>query len=82
MFHDERVEQRHRARGAGAHRIGILHRITKAIAELGLDIRHATVQTIGLEVVDTFYVRNWNDELVTDAFHRAEIERAILHAVA
>lgn len=64
-----------------ATKIGILHRITKAIAEVGLDIRHATVQTIGAEVVDTFYVRNWSNELVTDPFHRAEIERGLLHAI-
>ena len=62
-------------------RIGILYRITKALAEVGLDIRHATVQTIGLDVVDTFYVRNWSGELITDAFHRIEIERAVLHAI-
>ncbi|MGH9134098.1 MAG: [protein-PII] uridylyltransferase, partial [Ilumatobacteraceae bacterium] len=61
-------------------KIGILHRITKALAELGLDIRHATVQTIGMEVVDTFYVRTWSGELVTDDYHRTEIERAVLHA--
>jgi len=35
-------------------KIGILHRITKALGELGLDIRHATVQSIGMDVVDTF----------------------------
>lgn len=63
-------------------KIGILHRITKALGELGLDIRHATVQTIGMEVVDTFYVRTPGGELVTDPFHRREIERALLHAVA
>ena len=62
-------------------RIGILHRISKALGELGLDIRHATVQTIGMEVVDTFYVRA-NDALVTDAAYRKEIVRALLHAVA
>lgn len=62
-------------------RIGILYRITKALAEVGLDIRHATVQTVGHEVVDTFYVRSWSGELVTDAFHRTEIERAVLHAI-
>ncbi|MDW3214805.1 MAG: [protein-PII] uridylyltransferase [Ilumatobacteraceae bacterium] len=64
-----------------ATRIGILYRITKALAEVGLDIRHATVQTIGLDVVDTFYVRSWTGSLVTDAFHRTEIERAVLHAI-
>ena len=62
-------------------KVGILHRVSKAIGELGLDIRHATVQTIGMEVVDTFYVRA-NDALVTDAAHRKEIKRALLHAVS
>jgi [protein-PII] uridylyltransferase len=63
-------------------RIGILYRIAGAIATIGLDVRHANVQTVGLDVVDTFYVRNWNNELVTDPTHRAEIQRAILHAIA
>jgi [protein-PII] uridylyltransferase len=61
-------------------KVGILHRISKALGELGLDIRHATVQTIGMEVVDTFYVRA-DGKLVTDAGHRNEILRALLHAV-
>ncbi len=61
-------------------KIGILHRISKALGELGLDIRHATVQTIGMEVVDTFYVRA-DGKLVTDATYRKEIHRALLHAV-
>jgi [protein-PII] uridylyltransferase len=62
--------------------VGILYRITKALAEVGLDIRHATVQTIGMEVVDTFYVRDWTGGLIQDKAHRREIERAVLHAVA
>ncbi len=62
-------------------KVGILHRISKALGELGLDIRHATVQTIGMEVVDTFYVRT-NGALVTDSAHRKEIQKALLHAVA
>ena len=49
--------------------------------QVGLDIRHATVQTIGMEVVDTFYVRTWTGDLVVDPQHRKEIERAVLHAV-
>jgi [protein-PII] uridylyltransferase len=61
-------------------KVGILHRISKSLGELGLDIRHATVQTIGMEVVDTFYVRA-NGQLVTDATYRKEIHRALLHAV-
>ncbi|MDJ0768682.1 MAG: [protein-PII] uridylyltransferase [Ilumatobacter sp.] len=65
-----------------ATRIGILYRITRALAGIGLDIRHATVQTVGMEVVDTFYVRTWAGELVDDEFHRAEVERAVLHAIS
>jgi [protein-PII] uridylyltransferase len=63
-------------------KVGILHRITKALAEVGLDIRHATVQSPGEDVVDTFYVQAANASKVTDEFHRAEIERAVLHAVS
>lgn len=61
-------------------KIGILHRISEALGELGLDIRHATVQTMGMEVVDTFYVRA-DGKLVTDSAYRKEILRALLHAV-
>jgi [protein-PII] uridylyltransferase len=61
--------------------IGLLHRIASAIAEMGLDIRHATVQTIGPSVVDSFYVRTSDGAKVTDQYHRTEIERALLHAV-
>ncbi|WP_420451439.1 [protein-PII] uridylyltransferase [Ilumatobacter sp.] len=62
-------------------KIGILHRIAKALGEMGLDIRHATVHTLGMEVVDTFYVRTWSGELVNGVEHRGEIRRALLHAV-
>ncbi|MFM8946493.1 MAG: ACT domain-containing protein, partial [Actinomycetota bacterium] len=61
---------------------GILHRITKAMAEVGLDIRHASVQTIGDEVVDAFYVRTSAGEKLTDQFHRNEVVRAILFSLA
>jgi [protein-PII] uridylyltransferase len=63
-------------------KIGILHRLTKAMAELGLDIRHAKVQTLGHEVVDSFYVRTGEGTKLTDEFHTREVERAILHALA
>ena len=64
------------------NRMGVLHRIAKALADVGLDIRHATVQSLGEEVVDTFYVRNAHGGLVNDEFHRREIERAVLFAVS
>ncbi|MFK7919807.1 MAG: [protein-PII] uridylyltransferase [Ilumatobacter sp.] len=62
-------------------KIGILHRITKALSEVGLDIRHAAIHTIGMEVVDTFYVRTRSGDLVTSSPHRKEIQKALLHAV-
>ena len=61
-------------------RPGLLHQLAKAVADVGLDIRHATVQTIGPEAVDTFYVLNAAGMLVTDPFHLGEIRRALLHA--
>lgn len=61
--------------------LGLLHRVARAIADLGLDIRHARVLTLGDEVVDAFYVAEQGGGPVTDAAHRTEITRAILHAV-
>jgi [protein-PII] uridylyltransferase len=62
-------------------RHGVLHAITRAFAEMGLDIRHATVQTIGDDVIDSFYVRTMDKVLVDDPNHRREIERAVLFAL-
>ena len=61
--------------------MGVLHRITKAMADLGLDIRHARVLTMGSEVVDSFYVCETGGGKVTDPAHRREITRAILHSL-
>jgi [protein-PII] uridylyltransferase len=82
IFHDEASSDSTVVEVRCTTKIGILHRITKALAEVGLDIRHATVQTIGEEVVDTFYVRTLAGRLVTDEYHRGEIERAVVHAVS
>ena len=65
-----------------ASKVGVLYRITSALAEVGLDIRHATVQTVGMSVVDTFYVRTRDGDPVTNPRHRDEVERAVLHAVS
>ncbi len=62
--------------------IGILYRVTRAMAELELDIRSAKVQTLGTHVVDAFYVRDRDGKKVTDPRMLGEIERAILHGIA
>ena len=37
---------------------GLLHQITKSLADLGLQIQTATVSTYGERVVDVFYVKD------------------------
>ena len=39
-----------------ADALGVLHRITGALSECGLDVRTAHVSTLGGDVVDAFYV--------------------------
>ncbi|MEJ7583277.1 MAG: ACT domain-containing protein [Acidimicrobiales bacterium] len=61
--------------------IGVLFRITRALAELDVDIRTAKVQTLGDTVIDAFYVRGPDGAKIDDPAHIAELERAVLHAV-
>ena len=62
--------------------VGVLYRITRAFAELDLDIVRARVQTLGSDVVDAFYVRDSLGFKITDADHLAEIELSVLRWVA
>ncbi len=61
--------------------IGVLYRITKALAELHLDIRHAMVSTIGHEVVDTFYVLDIDGKQIDDPAVAEEVRTAVLFAL-
>jgi [protein-PII] uridylyltransferase len=61
--------------------IGVLYRITSALADLDLDIRSARVQTLGPTVVDAFYVRDRRGQKITEPDRLVEVERAILHAL-
>jgi len=60
--------------------IGVLHRITAAIADFDLDIVRARVQTLLDEVVDTFYLEAAGGGKVPEDV-LPELRRAILHAV-
>jgi [protein-PII] uridylyltransferase len=62
--------------------IGVLYQVTRALADLDLDIRSARVQTLGAEVVDAFYVRDRFGKKVTDQHSLNEIDRAIVHCLA
>ena len=65
----------------GPDSIGFLYRVTRAFVELDLDIIRAKVQTLGADVVDTFYVRGPSGTKVTDPEYLAEIELAVLSAI-
>ncbi len=60
--------------------IGLLHRVTQALFDGGLDVVSARVSTIGHEVVDAFYVRTETGTKVTDRDRLAQIETAVVRA--
>ncbi|MFW2380963.1 MAG: [protein-PII] uridylyltransferase [Acidimicrobiales bacterium] len=60
--------------------VGVLYRITRAMADLRLDIGTATVQTLGSQAVDSFYVTDSFGEKLSDEM-LTELELAILHAI-
>ena len=61
--------------------LGVLYRITGALSDLDLDIVSAKVQTLGADVVDSFYVRSGDGTKPSDPALLAEVERALLHAL-
>jgi [protein-PII] uridylyltransferase len=62
--------------------MGVLYRITRALADLDLDIVSAKVQTLGDRVVDAFYVRGRQGGKLDDPATLVEIERALLHELS
>jgi len=54
--------------------------LTRTLAEMGLDIRSAKIQTISNEVVDTFYVTGSNGPTLEE-LHRREVDVALRHAL-
>jgi [protein-PII] uridylyltransferase len=65
-----------------ADRVGLLYTITRALVEMELDIAVAKVSTYGEEVVDVFYVRDFNGQKVTDPAYAEEIARSIRFRLA
>ena len=62
----------------GPDDLGVLYRLTRMMSEMGLDLVGARVQTLGHDVVDSFYVRDRNGAKIVDPDHLKEIERALL----
>ncbi|MCO7220992.1 [protein-PII] uridylyltransferase [Klenkia sp. PcliD-1-E] len=62
-------------------RAGLLHRLTAALAAEGLDVRGATVETLGADAVDAFYLADPSGTPV-DEGQRERVARALLDAAA
>jgi len=60
--------------------LGVLHRLTAALDECGLDVRTAHVSTLGDDVVDAFYVAGADGGPITDPSVRDDVERRVLAA--
>jgi [protein-PII] uridylyltransferase len=60
--------------------VGLLYRLTRVLADAGLDVRSARIQTLGAEVVDAFYVVDGSGATVEDAAIREQLEAALLAA--
>jgi [protein-PII] uridylyltransferase len=64
---------------------GLLHKITRTLAGLGLDVASARVNTLGHEVVDAFYVREIGTALSAKILSEERLEQvraALLSALA
>ncbi|WP_235495053.1 [protein-PII] uridylyltransferase [Geodermatophilus sp. Leaf369] len=64
-----------------ADRAGLLYRLTAALAAEGLDVTSATVETLGADAVDAFYLADPSGTPV-DADQRSRAEQALLAAAA
>jgi [protein-PII] uridylyltransferase len=61
--------------------VGVLYRLTQTLASEGLDVRQARANTLGQEVVDTFYVRGKRGTKLDDAAI-TRVEHALLASLA
>jgi len=61
-----------------ADAIGVLYRITSALARCGVDVRTAHISTLGADVVDAFYVVGPDGGKLADPVLRDEVQRSVL----
>ena len=62
-------------------RAGVLFRIVRALAEVGVDVHTAIVATIGLDVVDAFYIQEPDGAPVVGDVRRREVVDAVVTAL-
>ncbi len=61
--------------------MGLLYQITRALSSLDLSILSAKVQTLGADVVDSFYVLDNEGKKINDIAHANEVKEALKHAI-
>ncbi len=61
--------------------LGLLFRLTQVLRELRLDIRSAKVQTLGPQVVDSFYVQDAANDKITSDDLLAEVHLALTEVI-
>ncbi len=62
----------------GRDRPGLLHDVTRALTECGLQIGTAKISTYGERVVDVFYVKDVFGMKITNAQKQEEVRKAVL----
>ncbi len=65
----------------GPDSVGLLFRITRALADLDCNILKAKISTMGNDVIDAFYVRGRAGAKITEAADHNEIRSALTHAM-
>ncbi len=60
---------------------GILYTITSCLAEENIDVASALVDTLGNEVIDTFYIRDGHGNKITDATKLEELRQRIKDSI-
>lgn len=63
---------------AGPDRLGLLYEVSSALVAAGLDTQLARVQTVGGDVVDSFYVQTLDGEKITDAATQQDLRTTLL----
>ncbi|MBV9869404.1 MAG: [protein-PII] uridylyltransferase [Frankiaceae bacterium] len=57
--------------------LGLLYRLTRVLADHGLDVRSARIHTLGADVIDTFYVVDARGAPITDQSTRQVLDAAL-----
>jgi [protein-PII] uridylyltransferase len=78
VVHNDASERASVVEVRSGNAIGVLYRIARALLDMQLDLRRAKVQTLGDEVVDTFYVVDASGKKLGDEERLGELRRAVL----